>query len=77
MADSNHTISLAARAKAIATDAVAGAKSHRENIVVLSEVLAIEMQKVHGGDWRTQIDPDCEFVMIARKGRVNQRGGRS
>lgn len=47
--------------------AATGAADHLLGIKVLARTLADELKKAHGGDWRIQIDPEADFIMVARR----------
>lgn len=49
------------------TQAVSEAESLARCIYAITETLSDLMQKAHGGNWRIRVDPEGEFVIVARR----------
>ncbi len=66
MADSAHNTPERNNATFLMNAAVAGASSDMLSVRVLADMLANTMKKIHGGEWRVQIEHD-EFVTVVRR----------
>lgn len=47
--------------------AVSEAENLARCIYAITETLSDLMQKAHGGNWRIQVDPEGEFVIVSRR----------
>jgi len=50
--------------KAVCADAIAKADVQVQGIQAMAEFIRDAMQRIHGGEWRIQIDHDARFVFI-------------
>jgi hypothetical protein len=48
-------------------DACTNVRDRRNGVKVLTDVLADQMQKIHGGSWRIDIDHEHQFIMVVAR----------